>query len=172
MVKIKQVAALRTKLLFYLVGYPLGAIAYRMDRGVPAKACLGGARQELLPGGVHVALQGAAIGQRLAPLGVRQTNFGLFPLQFLALALVLSRGVRLYDGHHPAVHFNDDYGAAADLSGPARACVLGGLEYPLGVSLCDVPNGAFAEDDAVVLDEFVHDLGKGQIRAKVGDHAL
>ncbi len=28
-------------------------------------------------GGVLVALQGAAIGQRLAPLGVRQTNLGL-----------------------------------------------------------------------------------------------
>lgn len=56
--------------------------------------------------------------------------------------------------------------------GATRACLLGSLDYPLGVPLCDVPNGAFTEDDAVVLDEFVHDLSKGQVCTKIGDSAL
>ena len=49
---------------------------------------------------------------------------------------------------------------------------MGGLEYLPGVSLCDVPNGAFAQNDAVVFDEFVHDLSEGQVCTKIGDRAL
>jgi hypothetical protein len=172
MVEIQQVTALRAKLRFDLVSDPRGAIAYRMDRGASAKACLCGARQDLLTGGINVALQGAAIGQCLAPMEVRQTNLGLFPVQFLALALVLSRAVRLDDRHHPAVHLDDDRGTVATLKGPTRPYLLGGLEYPLGMALSDVPNGAFAEDDAVVFDKFVHDLGEGQVCSKIGDSAL
>jgi len=172
MVEIQQVTALRAKLRFDLVCDPRGTIAYRMDRGAPAKAGLCGARQDLLTGGINVALQGAAIGQCLAPMGVRQTNLGLFPVQFLALALVLSRVVRLDDRHHPAVHLDDDSGTAATLKGPTRPYLLGGLEYPLGMALCDVPNGAFAEDDTVVFDKFVHDLGERQVCSKIGDSAL
>lgn len=143
-----------------------------MDWGVPAKAFLCGARQDVLTGGINVALQGTAIGQCLAPMEVRQTNLGLFPVQFLALALVLSRAVRLDDRHHPAVHLDDDSGTVATLKGPTRASLLGGLEYPLGMAFCDVPNGAFAEDNSVVFDKFVHGLGEGQVCSKIGDNAL
>ena len=172
MIEIQQIAALRTKLIFYLVSYPWRAIAYRMDMGVSTKARLGGTCQELLSGGVLVALQGAAIGQRLAPLGVRQTNPGLFPLQLLAPAFIGTGGVWLDDGYHPTVHLNNHHCTGAALAGPAWDGVLAGLEHLLRVSLCDVPNGAFTQDDAVVLDEFVHNPGKGQVGTKVRDGTL
>ena len=51
----------------------------------------------------------AAIDQLPAALGVRQTYLGLAPLQLLALAFVSLGGVGLDNGHHPAVHLNDDH---------------------------------------------------------------
>ena len=57
-------------------------------------------------------------------------------------------------------------------AGPARDGVRAGLEHLLRVSLGDVPNGAFTQDDAVVLDEFVHNPGKGQVGTKVRDSTL
>jgi len=128
MIEIQQVTALRTKLRFDLICDPWRTVAYRMDRGVPAKTCLNGARQELLSGASHVALQGAAIGQCLAPMRVRQTNLGFFSVQSLATASILSGVVRLDDGHHPAVHLDNDRGTAAAVRGVARLELLSGLE--------------------------------------------
>jgi hypothetical protein len=82
MVKIQQVAALRTELLFDLVGYPRRSIAYGMDVGAGAKARLGGARKELSSRRINVALQGASIRQCLAALGMSQTDFGFLPVRW------------------------------------------------------------------------------------------
>ena len=171
MVKVQQVAALRAKSIFYLIGYPRRSITDGVNRGVSAKAGLGGAGKKLLPGCVNVALQGAAIDQLLAALGVRQTYLGLAPLQLLAFAFISFRGVGLDNGHHPTIHLNDDHCAAPRLAGPTR--LFGGaFEYLLRVSLRDVPNRAFAQDNAVVLHQFVHHLGERHVRTKVGHHAL
>ena len=71
MVKIEQVTALRAKPVFDLIRDPRRAIAARVNRGVSAKAGLGDTTKQLLPGSVGAALQGAAIDQVLAALGVR-----------------------------------------------------------------------------------------------------
>ena len=120
MVKIQQVAALRTELFFYLVGYPRRSIAYGMDVGARAKARLGSALKELSSRRINVALQGASIRQCLAALGMSQTDFGFLPVQFLAFALVALAGVRLNQRHHPAVHFDDQHLGLTRLRGPIR----------------------------------------------------
>jgi len=85
--------------------------------------------------------------------------------------LVCLSGVRLYDGHHPTVHFDDHHCAAAELCGPSTGLV-GHLENLLGVSLSNAANGALAQNNAVVFNQFVHDLGEGLIGSKVGDCTL
>jgi hypothetical protein len=100
-----------------------------------------------------------------------QADFRFLPLQFLALALVWLGAVRLYDGHHPAVHFDDHHNAAAGLRGPDPGR-LASLEYLLGVSFGNAPNGALAQNDAVVLHQFVHHLSEGLVSAKVSDRSL
>ena len=79
--------------------------------------------------------------------------------------------VRLDDGHHPAIHFDDHGRAAAKLCGP-DLWPVGHLEYLLGVSLGNPANRALAQDNAVVLYPFVHGLGEGLVGAKAGDCAL
>src|ERR1039457_719638 len=45
MVEVEQVAALRAKLVFHLIGYPRRAVADGMDLGAPAKSGQFGARK-------------------------------------------------------------------------------------------------------------------------------
>jgi hypothetical protein len=79
--------------------------------------------------------------------------------------------IGLYYGHHPTIHFDDHHCAAARLWGPDVGPV-GPVEYLLSVSLGNAPNGALAQDNTVVFNQFVHDLSEGLIGAKVGDCAL
>src|SRR3989304_5409122 len=137
---------------------------------VPNPACTAHSKS-FCPAVVTSPCRGAAIGQRLASLRVCQADFCLLPLQLLALAFVRQGGIGFYYGHHSSVHFGDYYGAAARLRGPALV-YLGRLEYVFGVSLGNAANGALAQDDAVVFNQFVHHLGKGQVSSKVGDCAL
>ncbi|MHB1621332.1 MAG: hypothetical protein ACYCTY_15380 [Sulfuricella sp.] len=155
---------MRTKLVFDLVGYPLRAIAHRMNMGAPAKASLGGTGKELLPRYFNIALQCPTKGQCLAPLGMCQAYLGLLPLQFLAFALVLHGGIGLNNGYHATIHLNDDHGTSPSLAGPAllgTRLQLTGFVHSLRVTLGDVSNGAFTKNNSVVLYEFVHHLSKG-----------
>src|ERR1017187_3081474 len=96
MVEIKQVVVPRSKFVFYLIGYPLCPIAHGMNAAACAKLGLHGTLEELLSGGGNVALRGASIGLRLAPLGMCQADFCLLPLQLFAFAFVRLGGIWLY----------------------------------------------------------------------------
>jgi hypothetical protein len=143
-----------------------------MHLGAAAKPGLPGAGQQLLPRRDHVALQRAAIHQRRTALRMRQTEFGLLPLQLLALALVGHGGIRLNDRHHATVHFDHEHGTAAALLGPDQRVACGRRENLLGVPLGNPPNRALGQHNPIMLHQFVHDLGKGLVRTKVADHPL
>ena len=81
MKEINQVAALRTKFLLHLIGYPRRTIAHAMNRGACTKSGLDRTVKEALPGRVNIALQRATKGQCLAPLRVCKTYFRLFPVE-------------------------------------------------------------------------------------------
>jgi hypothetical protein len=100
-----------------------------------------------------------------------QADFGFLPVHLFTFPLVCLGGVRLYDGYHPTVHFDDHDCAAAGLCGPNTGLV-GHLENLLGVPLSNAAYGALAQNNAVVPNQFVHDLGEGLIGPKVGDCAL
>ena len=135
------------------------------------KAGLNSTLKEALPGCVNVSQQRAGEGQCLAPLRVCKAYFCLSPLKLLSFALVCTVGIRLHDGHHAPVCLHNDCGAGARLCGPALGW-RGRLKYLFGMALGDAGNGAFTEHDAIVLNEFVHGLGKGLVSTEVGDYAL
>lgn len=117
-----------------------------------------------------IALHGAAVGQGLAALGMRQGDLGLLPAQVFALASVGLGRVRVHDRDHAAIDLGND---------PLRSGRVGprflqrvGLEHRPGVREGDASNDAFAEEDAVVFDEFVHGSCKGDIGGQVGHHSL
>ena len=136
-----------------------------------AKPGLHGTVKEALPGGVDIALERATKDQCFAALRVRKTYLCLLPAQRFAFALVALGLINVYDGHHATVCLDNDRSANASLCRPAlrwRGC----LKDPFGMALGDAGNGAFTQHNAVVLNEFVHGLGKGLVSAKVGYCAL
>ena len=48
----------------------------------------------------------------------------------------------------------------------------GGLKYLSGMALGNAGYGAFTQHNAIVLNEFVHCLGKGLVSTEVADYAL
>lgn len=171
MKKINQVAALRAKFLLHLIGYPGCSVAHAMNWRACAKPGLHSTVKEALPRGIDIALERATKGQCLAALRVRKTYLGLLPAQRFTFAFVALTCINVHDGHHAAVCLDDDRSAGALMRGPAlpwRGC----FKYPFGMALGDAGNGAFAQNHPVVLNEFVHGLGKGLIGTEVGDHAL
>ena len=171
MKEINQVAALRAESLFHLIGYPGCAITDTMNGRAQAKAGLNCTVKQTLSGCVNIALERAAKSQRLAPLRVCQTYFGLLPLQLFAFALVCAVQIGLHDGHHATVCFDNDHRTGARFGGPALRC-WGGLEYLFGMSLGNAGNGAFTHHDTVVFHDFVHGLCEGLVSAEVGHYAL
>ena len=171
MEEIDQVAALLTKFLLHLIGYPRRTIANPMNRGACAKSGLDRTVKEALPGRANIALQRATKGQCLAPLRVCKTYFRLFPVALFTFALVGLGRINLYDGYHASVCLDDNCGAGARLCGPTprwRGC----LKYLSGMTLGDARYSAFTQYNAIVLNEFVHGLGKGLVSTEVGDYAL
>ena len=67
---------------------------------------------------------------------------------------------------------NNHHRTAAGLCGPSAGSRVGHLENVLGVSLGNATDATLTQDNAVVLDQFIHDLGEGTIGSKVGDRAL
>lgn len=171
MKEINQVAALRAKFLLHLIGDPRRSVAHAMNWRTRAKPGLHGTVKEALPGGVDIALERAAKDQCFAALRVRKTYLCLLPAQRFAFALVALVCINVHDGHHATVCLDNDRGAGALLCGPAlrwRGC----LKYPFGMALGNAGYGAFTQHNAVVLNEFVHGLGKGLVSTKVGYRAL
>jgi len=144
MERIEQVVALRTELVFNLVGDPRRTIAYAVNIGLAVEAGAVGTFQKLGASRIHIALQGAAIARRFTSLSMRQANLGFFPEQTLALALVVLRRIGLHDGHHSTIHLNNDLRSAA---GRWFRWIFGSLrrlKYLSGVPLSDASYRAFA----------------------------
>jgi len=171
MEEIDQVAALRTKFLLHLIGDPWRAITDTMNWRIGAKTGLHCTIKEALSGGVNIALERATKCQRLAALWVSKTYFCLFPVESFAFAFVCTVGIRHHDGYHATVCFDNDGGTGARPRWPALRwrCAL---KYRFGMTLGDAGDGAFTQHNAIVLDDFVHRLGKGLISTEVGDYAL
>ena len=103
MVVINQIAALAAKTLFHLQRNPVGAISQSMNPAPLSKPRASGAAKELLSRIRHITLQCATIAERFAARLVRQAELGFFPQQFLSLAPVFLRRIRLDRRHHAAM---------------------------------------------------------------------
>ena len=79
-----------------------------------------------------------------------------------AFALVGLGRINLYDGYHATVCLDDNHGAGARLCGPTLRW-RGRLKYLSGMALGDARYRAFTQCNAIVLNEFVHCLGKGLV---------
>ena len=103
---------------------------------------------------------------------MRQAEPGFLPLHAFAFTPIARLGLALHGGHHAAVDFGDEGFVGCKLLWQALGGAMTALVYLFGVRQCGAANRALGDDNPVVLDELVHDLGEGQISAKVGDDAL
>jgi len=101
---------------------------------------------------------------------MRQTELGFLPVQYLAFATVGLPNISLYNGYHAAIHFGDNH-RTTRLYGPLIARLLC-LKHTAGVGLRNAGKGTLGQDNPVVLNQFIHYLGKGDIGAEISDHPL
>ena len=168
--EIHEIVSVLAKPFADLVSNPGRPVAYCMQLAVAPQTCAARTVEENSSGVLGIALHGAAVGQGLAALGMCQSDLGFLPAQVFAFAPVGLGGVRVHDRDHAAIDLGND---------PLRSGYIGprflqrvGLEHGSGVRESDASNDAFAEQDAIVFDEFVHGSGKGDVGGQVGHRPL